>query len=112
MDESDVLMHFRFNTEVARWLQTGFGEKSNCAYSPLPSPSWGALRVFDMSDLVCVSTHSCQCSTCELLIEAPPTLTEQDAMRDVVREFELYVQQSMSSVGVNAQGKQNPTPPM
>ena len=36
MDESEIQMHFRFNTEVARWLQKDFLEKNPFA----PIHSW------------------------------------------------------------------------
>jgi hypothetical protein len=35
MDESDVLLHFRFNTEVARWLQRDLLEKN--PFAPIHS---------------------------------------------------------------------------
>jgi len=103
LDESEIQMHFRFNTEVARWLQKEFLEKN--PFAPLHSgertgkDTW---KHSDMSDLVCVSTHSCKCSTCNELIEAPPTYTEQDAMRHMVQEFERHVQQLHSRHGSEA----------
>ena len=94
LDESQIQMHFRFNTEVARWLQKEFLEKNPFA----PLQAWERIgkdtcKYLDMPDLVCVSTHSCKCSMCNRLIEAPSTHTEQDAMRHMVREFERHVHQ-------------------
>jgi hypothetical protein len=111
LDESKIQMHFRFNTEVARWLQKEFLEKNPFA----PLHSWertgkDTWKYLDMPDLVCISTHSCKCSTCNRLIEAPPTHTEQDAMRHMVREFERHVHEIHAQHGSEAASQAKSAP--